>query len=70
LAKAFESDFWKDAKSRKVWDDIVPGEPRKTLPYLLTLEAIHRYCRAVGFLSPHLIKIYANLSLRFPLPIL
>ena len=44
----FETDFWKDAKFRKVWDDIVPGEPRRTIPYLLTLEAIRRYCRAVG----------------------
>lgn len=31
-AQAFETDFWKDARSRKVWDEIVPGEPRKTLP--------------------------------------
>ena len=44
----YETDFWKDAQNRKAWDDIVPGEPRKTIPYLLTLEAIHRYCRAVG----------------------
>ena len=45
---AFETDFWKDAELRKTWDDIVPGEPRKTIPYVLTLEAIHRYCRSVG----------------------
>jgi 3-hydroxybutyryl-CoA dehydratase len=44
----FETDFWKDAGIRKVWDDIVPGEPRATIPYLLTLEAIQKYCRAVG----------------------
>lgn len=44
----FETDFWKDASRRKVWDDIVPGEPRQTLRYLLTLEAIHKYCRSVG----------------------
>ena len=36
-AQAFETDFWKDANLRKVWDDIVPGEPRKTMPYLLTI---------------------------------
>ena len=38
--EAFETDFWKDANLRKVWDDIVPGEPRKTIPYTLTKEAI------------------------------
>ena len=43
-----ETDFWKDAALRKAWDDIVPGEPRKTIPYILTLEAIHKYCRSVG----------------------
>ena len=49
---AFETDFWKDAKVLKIWDDIVPGEPRKTLPYTLTLEAIHTYCRSVGETNP------------------
>ncbi len=44
----FETDFWKDDKARKVWDDIVPGEARKTMPYLLTLEAIQLYCKSVG----------------------
>ena len=44
----FETDFWKDANLRKVWDDIVPGEPRKTIPYQLTREAIELYCRSVG----------------------
>jgi 3-hydroxybutyryl-CoA dehydratase len=39
-AEAFETDFWKDANLRKVWDDIVPGEPRKTIPYTLTSQAI------------------------------
>ncbi len=48
----FETDFWKDAVQRKIWDDIVPGAPRKTVPYTLTLEAIQRYCRAVGDLHP------------------
>jgi 3-hydroxybutyryl-CoA dehydratase len=47
-APAFETDFWKDANLRKVWDEIVPGEPRKTIPYKLTLEAIQLYCRSVG----------------------
>src|SRR5260221_12482290 len=47
-ADAFETDFWKHANLRKVWDDIVPGEPRKTIPYTLTQEAIALYCRAVG----------------------
>lgn len=47
-AEAFETDFWKHANVRKVWDDIVPGEPRKTLPYVLTQEAIELYCRSVG----------------------
>ena len=45
---AFETDFWKDANLRKVWDDIVPGEPRQTIPYELTREAIELYCRSVG----------------------
>ena len=40
---AFETDFWKHANLRKVWDDIVPGEPRKTIPYTLTREAIALY---------------------------
>jgi hypothetical protein len=47
-ADAFETDFWKDANLRKVWDDIVPGAPRKTIPYTLTREAIALYCKAVG----------------------
>lgn len=49
---ALETDFWKDAHLRKTWDDIVPGAPRKTLPYTLTLEAIQKYCRVVGDLHP------------------
>jgi len=47
-AEAFETDFWKDANLRKVWDDIVPGEPRKTIPYTLTRDAIELYCASVG----------------------
>ena len=43
-ADAFETDFWKHANLRKVWDDIVPGEPRKTIPYTLTRDAIELYC--------------------------
>jgi 3-hydroxybutyryl-CoA dehydratase len=44
----FETDFWKDAKSREVWDEIVPGEQRKTLLYTLAQEAIVLFCRAIG----------------------
>ncbi len=51
-APAFETDFWKHADVRKVWDDIVPGEPRKTIPYTLTREAIALYCRSVGEDNP------------------
>ena len=47
-AEAFETDFWKDANLRKVWDDIVPGAPRKTIPYTLTRDAIELYCKSVG----------------------
>src|ERR1700729_777724 len=46
--QAFETDFWKDANLRKVWDDIVPGEPRKPVPYRLTREANELYSKAVG----------------------
>lgn len=48
----FETDFWKDQELRKTWDQIIPGEPRKTIPYTLTLEAIQQYCRVVGDLHP------------------
>lgn len=48
----FEVDFWRDESARKLWEDIVPGEPRETIQYTLTLEAIQRYCRAVGDLHP------------------
>ena len=51
-AQAFETDFWKDANLRKVWDDIVPGAPRKTIPYTLTKEAIELYCQSVGETHP------------------
>jgi acyl dehydratase len=46
--QGFETDFWKDANCRKSWDEIVPGEPRKTLPYVLTREAIELFCKSVG----------------------
>lgn len=49
---AFETDFWRGNASRKVWDQLVPGEERPTLPYLLTVEAIQKYCRAVGETHP------------------
>jgi 3-hydroxybutyryl-CoA dehydratase len=51
-AEAFETDFWKDANLRKGWDDIVPGEPRKTIPYTLTQDAIALYCKSVGETHP------------------
>ena len=50
--QAFETDFWKDANLRKSWDEIVPGVPRKTIPYTLTREAIALYCRSVGETHP------------------
>ena len=46
--EAFETDFWKHANLRKMWDDIIPGEPRKTIPYTLTRDAIELYCASVG----------------------
>jgi len=52
MSAEFESDFWKDNARRKTWDRIVPGESRPTIPYLLTLEAIQKYCRSVGDLNP------------------
>ena len=62
-AEAFETDFWKDANLRKAWDDIVPGKPRKTLPYTLTREAIALYCQAVGETHPlYLDETYAKAS--------
>ncbi len=51
-ASSFETDFWKDEQLRKIWDEIVPGESRRTIPYSLTLEAIQKYCRVVGDLHP------------------
>src|SRR5258708_29699117 len=51
-AAAFETDFWKGANLRKSWDDIVPGEPRGTIPYTLTREAIELYCKSVGETHP------------------
>ena len=48
-AQAFETDFWKDANLRKVWDDIVPGEPRKTPGYFDTMQI--SLVRGRGFTS-------------------
>ncbi|ABM56686.1 MaoC domain protein dehydratase [Verminephrobacter eiseniae EF01-2] len=48
----FATDFWKDDARRKTWEQIVPGEPRETIPYTLTLDAIQKYCRVVGDLHP------------------
>ena len=51
-APTAERDFWKHQAARKTWDQIVPGEPVPTVPHLLTLEEIQRYCRSVGDLNP------------------
>ena len=40
--------FLERRQSAQGWDDIVPGEPRKTIPYTLTREAIELYCKSVG----------------------
>ena len=32
-APSFETDFWKDANLRKVWDEIIPGEWHLELYY-------------------------------------
>jgi 3-hydroxybutyryl-CoA dehydratase len=59
----FETDFWKDNGLRKTWEQIVPGEPRKTIPYTLTLEAIQKYCRVVGDTHPlYFDEAYAKAS--------
>lgn len=59
----FATDFWKDAGLRKTWDDIVPGEARVTVPYVLTKEAIQTYCRAVGETNPlYFDEAYAKAS--------
>jgi len=63
VEQGFATDFWKDADARKIWDDIVPGEPRKTIPYVLTLEAIQKYCRSVGDMNPlYFDELYAKKS--------
>jgi len=31
MKQEFETDFWKDAQSRMIWEDMVPGEPRRSL---------------------------------------
>lgn len=59
----FAVNFWDQEKSRKIWDDIVPGEPRKTVAYTLTKEAIQKYCRAVGDIHPlYMDEEYAKAS--------
>ena len=59
----FETDFWKDANLRKTWDEIIPGVPRKTIPYTLTKEAIELYCKSVGETNPlYLDEEYAKAS--------
>ena len=54
-ADAFETDFWKHANLRKVWDAIVPGEPRETIPYTLTRDAIEPYCASVEIGRAHVL---------------
>jgi hypothetical protein len=44
VGKEFETDFWKDAEGRKLRDDIVPGEPRKTMLVPLFAAALSRRC--------------------------
>src|SRR3954454_11185221 len=59
--QGFETDFWKDANLRKSWDEIVPGEPRRTLPYVLTREAIELFCKSVGEDHPiYFDEVFAN----------
>ena len=48
----FERDFHKDSGQRKSWDQIIPGELRKTVPVTLTREDIQRFARAIGDLNP------------------
>ncbi|MFI5399676.1 MAG: MaoC family dehydratase [SAR324 cluster bacterium] len=48
----FERDFSKGAAQRKTWDQIIPGEPRKTIPVTLSREDIQRFARAIGDLNP------------------
>lgn len=63
MSQGFDINFWDDAKNRKIWDDIVPGEPRKTIEYTLTKEAIQKYCRSVGDLHPlYMDEEYAKAS--------
>ncbi len=56
-------DFKRDSKNRKLWDEIVPGEMRKTIPYHVTADAIQAYCHSVGDLHPlYLDEDYAKRS--------
>jgi len=66
-AEAFETDFWKHANLRKVWDDIVPGVPRQTIPYTLTRDAIELYCASVGEDHPIYFDEAYHYSCRFAL---
>lgn len=52
LIAQFETDFWKDEKNRKSWDEIPVGELRETRPVTLTLKIIQDYARAIGDLNP------------------
>lgn len=48
----FETDFWKDEKSRATWEAIEVGVPRTTKPVTLTAEISQNYARAIGDENP------------------
>lgn len=61
MSHCYETDFWKDADNRRIWDEIVPGEPRRTLTYVLTRDAIERFCHSIGETNPlYLDEAYAR----------
>ncbi len=50
--KNFATDFWKDAKTRLSWDQLFPGELRKSQPITLTKEDIAYFARNIGETNP------------------
>lgn len=48
----YGSDFWKDVKDRKTWDQIIPGELRGTKPVTITAEVIAQFARLIGDDNP------------------
>ncbi|MHB9004897.1 MAG: MaoC family dehydratase, partial [Coriobacteriia bacterium] len=52
LLANFETDFWRDEKNRRSWNEIQVGEERETHPVTLTLKIIQDYARAIGDLNP------------------